>query len=95
MLKNNEEGFTQKSFFLIFGGHQSLCEATDTTVLDFWWRLPWASKHKLFVICDNNFLQQNLFCIQFYQLKIQCRTYKGTIACYVTISSCSFHNVRR
>ena len=31
-------------FFKIFGGHMSFLWATDTPVLDFWWRLPWVSK---------------------------------------------------
>ena len=32
-------------FFFFFGGHESFFSgATDTSVLDFWWCLPWVSK---------------------------------------------------
>ena len=32
-------------FFLkVFGGHMSFFGATGTSVLDFWWSLPWVSK---------------------------------------------------
>ena len=31
-------------FFKIFVGHMPICGATDTPVLDFWWRLLWVSK---------------------------------------------------
>ena len=27
-----------------WGGHMSFCEATDTPILDFWWRLLWVSE---------------------------------------------------
>ena len=33
--------FFLKKFFV---GHMSICGATDTPVLDFWWRLLWVSK---------------------------------------------------
>ena len=31
-------------FQKIFGGHKSFLRATDTPVLDFYWRLAWVSK---------------------------------------------------
>ena len=43
-------------FFNFFVGHMSICGATDTPVLDFWWRLLWVSKPE-WVLPYSNFAE--------------------------------------